>query len=34
MQSTDTLVSSVASEVEYELSRCFLNHAKDQLFNK
>jgi hypothetical protein len=31
---TSTLVSNVASDVEYELNRCFLNNAKEQLIHK
>lgn len=29
-----SLVTNVAADVEYELSRCFMNYARDQLINK
>ncbi len=28
------LTNNIASDVEYELSRCFMNYARDQLINK
>lgn len=33
-QSSKHLMTNVAADVEYELSRCFMNYARDQLINR